>query len=117
MFVERHEDGVVDFAVAPGQHRPPTRQDGAPEGEAAVVVDGVVGLGEEGEVHHGGGEGGGGEVREEDPLVYEMVLAPVNVVTSHQEHGPRVLSQELLDAKYEKLLVHSRTLESLFNEA
>ena len=102
---------MVDLAVTSGQPRPAPRQDGAPEGEAAVVVDGVVGLGEEGEVQQGGGE-----VREEDPLVCEMFLAPGNVVTSHQEHRPRLLSQELLDAKYEKLLVHSRTTESFFNE-
>ena len=94
MFVEREKDGVTQPAVVPRQPRPATGQHGAPEGEAAVVVDGVVGLGEEGEVQHGGREGW-----EEDPLVGEMLLASGNVVTGHQEHRPRVLSEELLDAK------------------
>ena len=82
--------------LAPGQHRPP-------EGEAPVVVDGVICLSQQYEVRHGGVHSHAGQAREDDPLVEEVLTAPVQVVTGHQEQAVRVLRQEVLYAVKEEL--------------
>ena len=81
----------------------PARQHGPPEGEAAVVVDGVICLSQQYEVRHGGVHSHAGQAREDDPLVEEVLTAPVQVVTGHQEQAVRVLRQEVLYAVKEEL--------------
>ena len=83
--------------LAPGQHRPP-------EGEAPVVVDGVVGLGHQDEVPHHGLHGAAGQLGEDQPGVFEVLPAPVQVVTGHQEQAAGVLRQEVLDGLEEEVL-------------
>ena len=81
----------------------PARQHGPPEGEAPVVVDGVICLSQQYEVRHGGVHSHAGQAREDDPLVEEVLTAPVQVVTGHQEQAVRVLRQEVLYAVKEEL--------------
>lgn len=110
------EDGVEPGAVAVCHHGPPPGQGGAPEGEAPVVVDGVVGLGHQQEVRDGG-VGGAQQPGEDDPLMADVLLTPGQVITGHQEHRVWVETQELPDAVKEESAANLVTLVSLLHKA
>lgn len=110
------KDGVEPGAVAVCHHGPPPGQGRAPEGEAPVVVDGVVGLGHQQEVRDGG-VGGAQQTGKDDPLVSDVLLTPGQVITGHQEHRVWVEAQELPDAVEEEAAANLATLVSLLHKA
>ncbi len=103
-------------AVAVCHHRLPASEGSAPEGEAPVVVDGVVGLGHQQKVRDGG-VGGAQEPGEDDPLMPDVLPTPGQVITGHQEHRVGVQAQELPDAVEEEVATHLVTLVSVLNKA
>ena len=110
------EDGMKPGAVAVCHHGPPAGQGSAPEGEAPVVVDGVIGLGHQQEVRDGR-VSGAQQPGEDDPRMPNVLPTPGQVIAGHEEHRVRVETQELPDAVEEEGTTHLVTLVPLLHKA
>ena len=115
VFLDCSQNWMKFLTVPLGQHRLASRQNRAPECETSVIVDCVIGLGHQNKVRHCW-ICRTGNVGEYHSVMFDIVLAPLYIITSHYEHAVGVFLEELFNTVKKELVIYSMTLVSRLNK-